>query len=165
VRLNGFQWRSENVLAEGKRDGSVEVSVRINGVAMSSTLDTLAADDLAKFIIDQGIAHRAALREQDQMVERLLEPALPPHLARFYGFDREQLAMAVELVTTTQFGSRSMIQRRLRVGFAKAGRIMDELERLGVLAPETQPAKARDVLVSPGWRLPEASADGKGDSA
>jgi len=172
VRLNGFQWRSENVSAEGRRDGSVEVSVRINSVAMSATLDTVAADDLGKFIIDQGIAHRAVLREQEQLVERVLEPMLPPHLARlragaeasFAGFDREQLALAVELVVSTQFGSTSLIQRKLRVGLVKARQIMDELERLGVVAPETQPAKARDVLVSPGWQLPEASAGGEHDA-
>ena len=167
MRLNRFQWRSESVSAEGMRDGSVEVAVRINGVAMSATLDTVEADDLAKFIIDQGIAHRSALREQERVAEVVLEPTLPPVFAEIRTaadashtvMDREQLAMAVDLVVSTQFGSTSLIQRRLRVGLTRARQIMDELERLGVVAQETQPAKVRDVLVSPGWKLPETEGN------
>ena len=94
--------------------------------------------------VDDGQAGQAAVDPVDDITEDSSRPSIGGEK----GNDDELFAEARRLVVMSQLGSTSMLQRKLRVGFARAGRLMDLLEEAGVVGPSTG-SKAREVLVAP----------------
>ena len=116
--------------------------------ASSSIPQRLQGPWVSESEVRQVVAHwrRQRMAERNEEiagVDDVVAPVPPSE-----GDDDELLFQAMELVVTSQLGSTSMLQRKLRVGFARAGRLMDLLERKGVVGP-SEGSKARAVLMTP----------------
>ena len=116
--------------------------------ASSSRADRIQGAWVDEDCVRKVVAHWRRQVAQPQYIEGIQGADTPGGRSRSDSDETDELLVeAMELVVASGLGSTSMLQRKLRVGFARAGRLMDLLERRGVVGP-SEGSKARAVLMS-----------------